>query len=75
VYYHLANFHADAGEARLAARDAAKMVSSRDGLAGWRSGLAAMVGTSYGQRLARELENIEQALRDADAAHTSQEES
>ena len=74
VYYHLANFHADAGHARQAARDAAKMVSARDGLEGWRSGLQAMVGTSYGQRLARELEDIELALRDADAAHTGQEE-
>ena len=71
VYYHLSNFYADAGDARQAARAAAKMVSARDGLSSWQSGLAALDGTSYGQRLARELEEIEQALRDADAAHTA----
>ena len=49
---------------------AAKMVSARDGLASWKSGLQALEGTTYGQRLARELEAIEQALFDADAAHT-----
>jgi tetratricopeptide (TPR) repeat protein len=70
VYYHLANSYAEAGEARQAARTAAKMVSARDGLDGWRSGLKALEGTSYGQRLARELEQIEAALYDADAAHS-----
>ncbi len=70
VYYQLANFYADSGDARQAARAAAKMVSARDGLESWKSGLAALEGTSYGQRLARELEQIERALQDADAAHT-----
>ncbi len=70
VYYHLANAYAEDGNARQAARAAAKMVSARDGLASWQSGLAALTGTAYGQRLARELEEIEQALQDADAAHT-----
>ncbi len=70
VYYHLANFYAESGDARQAARTAAKMVSARDGLPSWQSGLGALDGTLYGQRLARELEQIEQALQDADAAHT-----
>jgi tetratricopeptide (TPR) repeat protein len=70
VYYHLANAYADSGQARQAARAAAKMVSARDGLASWQSGLTALHGTTYGQRLAREIEEIEQALSEADAAHT-----
>lgn len=70
VNYHLSEHYADRGDARLAARTAAKMVSARDGLASWTSGLEALQGTTYGQRLARELEAIEQALFEADAAHT-----
>lgn len=70
VYYHLAEVYAERGDARQAARTAAKMVSARDGLESWRSGLQALEGTSYGQRLARELEQIEAALFDADASHT-----
>ncbi len=70
VYYHLANAYADSGDARQAARAAAKMVSARDGLPSWISGLEALKGTSYGQRLARELEDIERSIIDADAAHT-----
>lgn len=70
VNYHLAEHYADQGDARRAARAAAKMVSARDGLDSWVSGLQALRGTSYGQLLARELEQIELALADADAAHT-----
>jgi hypothetical protein len=73
VYYHLANFYAESGDARQAARAAAKMVSARDGLQGWKSGLLPLAGTSYGQRLARELEEIERALLEADESHTGQE--
>jgi len=70
VYYHLANAYTQSGDARQAAAAAAKMVSSRDGLASWKSGLEALQGTSYGQRLAREIEAIERALGDADASHS-----
>ncbi len=70
VYYHLAEVYAERGDAREAARAAAKMVSARDGLAGWKSGLQALQGTAYGQRLARELEDIDLALHDADASHS-----
>jgi len=73
VYYHLANFYAESGDARQAARAAAKMVSARDGLQSWKSGLQPLAGTSYGQRLARELEEIERALQEADESHTGQE--
>ncbi|GAB4571896.1 MAG: hypothetical protein Kow0077_09800 [Anaerolineae bacterium] len=70
VYYHLSEAYADRGDARLAARTAAKMMSARDGLESWRSGLQALEGTTYGQHLARELEAIEQALQEADASHS-----
>lgn len=70
VYYHLADFYAARGQALEAARSAAKMVSARDGLPSWQSGLLALQGTSYGQRLARDLERVGRALRDADAAHS-----
>ncbi len=70
VYFHLADAYTRSGDARQAAAAAAKMVSSRDGLASWKSGLEALRGTSYGQRLAREIEAIEQALGDADASHS-----
>lgn len=70
VYYHLADAYAESGDARQAARTAAKMMGARDGLASWQSGLQALEGTSYGQRLAREIEAIEHALQDADAAHS-----
>jgi tetratricopeptide (TPR) repeat protein len=70
VYYHLAEAYTERGDARQAARTAAKMVSARDGLASWKSSLQALEGTSYGQRLARELEDIDLALRDADASHS-----
>ncbi|MBN1963933.1 MAG: tetratricopeptide repeat protein [Anaerolineae bacterium] len=70
VYYHLADFYAASGDAVQAARSAAKMVSARDGLASWQSGLQALRGTSYGQQLARDLEVVGRALREADAAHS-----
>lgn len=70
VYYHLADVYTERGEAREAARAAAKMVSARDGLASWQSNLEALQGTSYGQYLEREVAQIERALQDADAAHS-----
>ncbi len=70
VYYHLISVYAERGDAHRAARTAARMVSAREGLASWKSGLTALEGTSYGQRLAREIEEIESALYEADSAHT-----
>ncbi len=69
VYYHLANAYQMAGESKKAVRAAAKMMSARDGLATWKTGLKALEGTAYGQALSYEIRSIEQAIADADAGN------
>jgi tetratricopeptide (TPR) repeat protein len=69
VYYHLANAYQAAGETRKAVRAAAKMMSARDGLGTWKSGLSALEGSAYGQELRAEISAIEQAIADADAGN------
>lgn len=69
VYYHLANAYQAAGETKKAVRAAAKMMSARDGLATWKTGLKALEGTAYGQALSYEIASIEQAIADADAGN------
>ncbi|MCZ2097397.1 MAG: hypothetical protein LC121_14270 [Anaerolineae bacterium] len=69
VYYHLANAYQAAGETRKAVRAVAKMMSARDGLATWKSGLKPLEGTAYGQELRDEIAAIEQAIADADAGN------
>lgn len=69
VYYHLANAYQAAGETRKAVRATAKMMSARDGLATWKSGLKPLEGTAYGQELRDEIAMIEHALADADAGN------
>jgi tetratricopeptide (TPR) repeat protein len=69
VYYHLANAYQSSGEANLAVQAAAKMMSARDGLATWKTGLKALEGTAYGQAVRYEIAAIEQAIADADAGN------
>ncbi|MCC6804834.1 MAG: hypothetical protein IT319_18265, partial [Anaerolineae bacterium] len=69
VYYHLANAYQAAGETRQAVRAVAKMMSARDGLATWKSGLKPLEGTAYGQELRDEIAAIERAIADADAGN------
>jgi tetratricopeptide (TPR) repeat protein len=69
VYYHLAQAYLAAGETKKAVNAMAKMMSARDGLATWQSGLAALEGTAYGQALRYEIEAIERALADADTGN------
>lgn len=69
VYYHLAQAYQQAGDAAEAAQAAARMMSAREGLIPWRSSLAALEGTAYGQALRYEIQAIEQALAQADAAN------
>ncbi len=69
VYYHLAQAYQAANETRKAVKAIAKMMSARDGLDAWKSGLNAMEGTAYGQALRYEIASIEQALADADAGN------
>ncbi|MCI0351822.1 MAG: tetratricopeptide repeat protein, partial [Acidobacteriales bacterium] len=69
VYYHLANAYQTAGEIKLAVQAAAKMMSARDGLATWKTGLKPLEGTAYGQALRYEIVAIEQAIADADAGN------
>jgi tetratricopeptide (TPR) repeat protein len=69
VHYHLAQAYQAAGETRLAVQAVAKMMSARDGLKVWKSGLNALEGTVYGQALRYEIAAIEQALADADAGN------
>lgn len=69
VYYHLANAYQAAGETKQAVQAASKMMSARDGLSTWKSGLKALEGTAYGQALRYEIAAIEQAIADADAGN------
>lgn len=69
VYFHLVQTYQAAGETAAAVKATAKMMSARDGLQAWRSGLRAMEGTAYGQALRQEVAAIEQALADADAGN------
>ncbi len=68
VYYHLAEDYQDNGSAKEATKATARMMSARDGLAVWKSGLSALQGTAYGQALYYEISDIERALNEADAA-------
>lgn len=67
VYYHLAQQHSAQGDAQQAMKAMARMMSARDGLAVWKSGLKALEGTAYGSALFYEVAGIEQALSEADA--------
>lgn len=69
VYYHLAKAYQAAGNTEQAVKSVAKMMSARDGLAAWNSGLHALEGTAYGQVLRYEIADIEQAIADADAGN------
>jgi tetratricopeptide (TPR) repeat protein len=67
VYYHLAKAYQAAGHTAEAVKSTARMMSARDGLDVWKSGLNALNGTAYGSALRYEINAIEQALADADA--------
>jgi tetratricopeptide (TPR) repeat protein len=67
VYYHLAQAYKAAGDTEQAVRTAQRMVSARNGLNVWKTGLSALEGTAYGQALRYEVVAIDQALADADA--------
>jgi tetratricopeptide (TPR) repeat protein len=67
VFFHLWQSYQQQGEARKAARAAARMMGARTGLAAWRGGVKALEGTAYGQRLRREIDAIEQLISEADA--------
>lgn len=69
VYYHLAQAYQMAGETEKAVKAVAKMMSARDGLTVWKSGLRALEGTAYGSSLRYEIEAIEHAVLDADAGN------
>ncbi len=68
VYYHLAQAFQGQGDTKQAVSAMAKMVSARDGLDTWESGLNALGGTAYGGALSREISEIQAALAEADAA-------
>lgn len=69
VYYHLARDFEAQGQTKEAVRATAKMMSARDGLIPWKTGLKALEGTAYGQALRYEIAEIEQAIADADAGN------
>ncbi|HEX2621584.1 MAG TPA: tetratricopeptide repeat protein [Phototrophicaceae bacterium] len=69
VHYHLAKMYQTAGDAAQALKAIARMMSARDGLDVWKSGLNALNGTTYGSSLRYEIAAIEQALADADAGN------
>jgi tetratricopeptide (TPR) repeat protein len=67
VYYHLAQAYKASGETEQAVRADQRMMSARNGLLVWKTGLSALEGTAYGQALRYEVAAIEQAISDADA--------
>jgi len=69
VHYHLAQAFQTAGDTKAAVGATAKMMSARDGLATWQSGLNALEGTAYGQALSREIAAIQAALAEADSGN------
>lgn len=69
VYYHLAKAYEAVSDTNQAVSATAKMMSARDGLATWQSGLNALEGTAYGQALGYEVAAIQQALTEADAGN------
>lgn len=69
VYYHLAQAYAAAKDTKQAISATAKMMSARDGLSTWLSGLSALNGTAYGQALRYETTAIQHALAEADAGN------
>ncbi|MCB9452074.1 MAG: tetratricopeptide repeat protein [Anaerolineaceae bacterium] len=69
VYYHLLHHYQANGQVKEAVQATAKMMSARDGLAVWQSGLEALNGTAYGQALHYEIAAIERALAEADAGN------
>ncbi len=69
VHYHLAKAYEVAKDTKQAVSATARMMSARDGLATWQSGLNALEGTAYGQALGYEITAIQQALADADAGN------
>jgi tetratricopeptide (TPR) repeat protein len=69
VYYHLAHDFQAQGDTKGAVNATAKMMSARDGLAIWLSGLSALEGTAYGQALSREITAIQAALIEADSSN------
>jgi tetratricopeptide (TPR) repeat protein len=66
VFYHLSQAYQRQGDARKAARAAARMMGARSGIAAWRGGLKALEGTAYGQQLRYEMDAIEQSMAEAD---------
>lgn len=68
VYYHLAAAYQAAGDVERAVQSTAKMMSARDGLTTWKTGLRALEGTAYGQALRYEIATIEAAINAADAS-------
>jgi len=68
VYHHLAQAYKAAGDAEQAAAAMAKMMSARHGLNAWKPLQRAMEGTSYGQTLRYEIEEIQQSIMKADSA-------
>lgn len=69
VFYHLAQTYQQQGETAKAVKATARMMSARDGLMVWKTGLRALEGTAYGQALRYEVASIEQAIHDADAGN------
>lgn len=69
VYYHLAQAYESNSDTKQAISATAKMMSARDGLVTWQSGLAALEGTAYGQALGYEIRAIQTALKEADAGN------
>jgi Flp pilus assembly protein TadD len=67
VYHHLAQAYKAAEDTEQAVRAAQRMMSARNGLNVWKTGLSALEGTAYGQALRYEVAAIDQALADADA--------
>lgn len=67
VYYQLAKAYQRTGDSEQKALVTAKMLSARHGIEAWKPLQTAMAGTAYGQALRYEIDDIEKAIKEADA--------
>lgn len=68
VYHRLMRLYTQADNAAKAASASVKMLSARDGLADLEYEANYLSGTGYGQRLAREIEEINRAIKGVDGS-------
>lgn len=67
VYYHLATTYRKINDMEKAEQSTKRMITAREGLLVWKTGLNALRGTAYGSALHYEIDGIEKAIASAEA--------